>query len=224
MKTLAKLMQRFTGIFLILAVSIMMWPINGHAQSEEAEVVNGLPVTQLEGVISMLEDNPEKGKVTFYSHSRWQDGMRAFTSFTGYKVDGEMVHENEREFVLLGDEGVELGGTDTAPGAVEELMYALGTCIIAAGNANAALMGVELSKFEVKLESDIDLHGLFAVDPDVRAGILDMRAKITIAGDADDKTLREIANLGYRYSPVSESIRNGINITPEVNVSSGGGN
>lgn len=114
----------------------------------------------------------------------------------------------ELEFVLLGDEGVELNGTDTAPGAVEEMMYALGTCIIAAGNANAALMGVELTQFDVDLESDLD----------VRPGVLELRANITISGDAEPSTLREIANLGLQYSPVSESLQHGINVVPKVEV------
>lgn len=182
------------------------------------EIVNGLNTTQLGGLIGALEENEDAGRVTFFSHSVWQDGMRAFTTFSGYEIDGEMHHQKTRQFTLLGDEGVELSGTDTAPGAVEELMYALGTCIIAAGNANAALRGIELTQFEVELESDLDLHGLFALDPDVRPGILDLRANITIAGDADDEALREVAMLGYQYSPVSESIRNGVNVRPEVTI------
>ncbi len=188
------------------------------AQSDDPVIVNGLNTTALSGLIDVLKRNEDGGRVTFFSRSRWQDGMRAFTTFTGYEIDGTMHHENSREFVLLGDEGVELSGTDTAPGAVEELMYALGTCIIAAGNANAALMGVNLSRFEVDLESDLDLHGLFALDPDVRPGIGELRADITIAGDADEETLRKIANLGFQYSPVSESIRNGVNVVPDVTV------
>jgi uncharacterized OsmC-like protein len=181
-------------------------------------VVNGLNTAQLSGLINALKENEDAGRVTFFSRSRWQDGMRAFTTFTGYEIDGELHHEETREFTLLGDEGVELSGTDTAPGAVEELMYALGTCIIAAGNANAALRGITLSRFDVELESDLDLHGLFALNPDVRAGILEMRSKITISGDADEEALREIAMLGFQYSPVSESIRNGITVKPDVTV------
>jgi len=192
------------------------------AQSVESTqstmIVNGLDTAQLRGLINVLEEDEDAGRVTFFSRSRWQDGMRAFTTFTGYEIDGELHHEETREFTLLGDEGVELSGTDTAPGAVEELMYALGTCIIAAGNANAALRGITLSQFDVDLESDIDLHGLFALDPEVWPGILEMRSSITIAGDADEEALREIAMLGFRYSPVSESIRNGITVKPEVTV------
>lgn len=209
------------SLFAALALCLCITP-SAAAQSpestQESVVVNGLNTAQLSGLINALQENEDAGRVTFFSRSRWQDGMRAFTTFTGYEIDGELHHEETREFTLLGDEGVELSGTDTAPGAVEELMYALGTCIIAAGNANAALRGITLSRFDVELESDLDLHGLFALDPNVRAGILEMRSKITIAGDADEDALREIAMLGFQYSPVSESIRNGITVKPEVTV------
>lgn len=187
--------------------------------AEDPVIVNGLNTKKLGGLVDTLKEKPQGGRVTFFSKSRWQDGMRAFTSFTGYKLDGQMVHQNEREFVLLGDEATELSGTDAAPGAVEELMYALGTCIIAAGNANAALRGIELTRFDVELESDLDMHGLFALDPEVRPGILELRAKIIIAGDADDKSLKEIANLGYQFSPVSDSIQKGVKVIPTIEVS-----
>lgn len=205
---------------LLVALGLCLAPPAAAQSGSDAgsTVVNGLDTEQLGGVIGMLEENEDAGRVTFFSRTRWQDGMRAFTTFTGYEIDGELHHENSRRFTLLGDEGVELSGTDTAPGAVEELMYALGTCIVAAGNANAALRGIELTRFEVDLESDIDLHGLFAVDPDVRPGILELRADITIAGDGSEEQLREIAELGFQYSPVSESIRNGVNVLPEVTV------
>lgn len=181
-------------------------------------VVNGLNTDSLGGLIDHLKKNPDKGRVTFYSKARWQNGMRSFTGFRGYSIDGQMVHEKTREFVLLGDEGSELGGTDAAPGAVEELMYAVSTCVIAAANANAALMGVKLTQLDVNIESDLDLHGLFALDPKVRPGITELRMQINIAGDAEDEMLKKIAMLGYRYSPVSETTRNGIKFTPEITV------
>ncbi|MAF11469.1 hypothetical protein CMK11_13545 [Candidatus Poribacteria bacterium] len=53
-------------------------------------------------------------------------------------------------------------------------------------------------------------------DPAVRPGILDGRAKITIAGDADEDTQKKIAMLGHTYSAVSDSVRNGITLTPEI--------
>lgn len=209
------------GMLLILCmiVSLPQNQVLAEPPAEDPVIVNGLNTKKLGGLVDTLKEKPQGGRVTFFSKSRWQDGMRAFTSFTGYKLDGQMVHQNERKFVLLGDEATELSGTDAAPGAVEELMYALGTCIIAAGNANAALRGIELTRFDVELESDLDMHGLFALDPEVRPGILELRAKIIIAGDADDKSLKEIANLGYQFSPVSDSIQKGVKVIPTIEVS-----
>ena len=208
----------------VIALSVVVffgWFSAGYSQTEEAQtaaIVNGLNTTALNGLIEVMKKNPDKGRVTFYSKSRWQDGMRSFTGFTGYKIDGTMVHEKNREFVLLGDESVELSGTDTAPGAVEELMYAVSTCVIAAANMNAALMGVKLTRLDVDIESDLDLHGLLGLDPNVRAGLTNVRMGITIAGDADEATLKKIATLGYEYSPVSETTRNGIKFTPVITV------
>ncbi|MGB7291723.1 MAG: OsmC family protein [Thermodesulfobacteriota bacterium] len=208
---------------LLFAVAVVFFGMlsisySGLAQAQTDTMVNGLNTATLNGLIETLKKNPEKGRVTFYSKSRWQDGMRSFSGFSGYSIDGKMVHEKTREFVLLGDESVELSGTDTAPGAVEELMYALATCVIAAANANAALMGVKLTRLDVDIESDLDLHGLFALDPNVRPGVTNMRMEITIAGDSDEETLKKIAMLGYQYSPVSDTTRNGVKFSPVVKV------
>ena len=213
----------YSVVSFILLISLVFFGslTLSRAETEEAPtstVINGLDTAKLNGLIDHLKKNPDKGRVTFYSKARWQDGMRSFTGFRGYSIDGEMVHEKTREFVLLGDEASELSGTDAAPGAVEELMYAISTCVIAAANANAALMGVKLTRLDVNIESDIDLHGLFALDPEVRPGITNMRMEITIAGDADEAVLKKIAMLGYQYSPVSETTRNGIKFTPEITV------
>ncbi|MGH7848834.1 MAG: OsmC family protein [Thermodesulfobacteriota bacterium] len=208
-------------VICLTALVFFGWFSPGYSEAEEAQtaaIVNGLDTTALNGLIETMKKNPDKGRVTFYSKSRWQDGMRSFTGFTGYKIDGTMVHEKIHQFVLLGDEALELGGTDTAPGAVEELMYAVATCVIAASNINAALMGVKLTRLDVDIESDLDMHGLLALDPNVRAGLTNMRMGITIAGDADEATLKKIATLGYQYSPVSETTRNGIKFTPVITV------
>ncbi|HSC35135.1 MAG TPA: OsmC family protein [Thermodesulfobacteriota bacterium] len=213
---------KYAACVIALSVTAFFgWVSFGYAETDQAQTpvfVNGLNTTALNGLVDMLKKNPDKGRVTFYSKSRWQDGMRSFTGFTGYKIDGTMVHEKTREFVLLGDESVELSGTDAAPGAVEELMYAVATCVIAASNLNAASMGVKLTRIDVDIESDLDLHGAFALDPKVRPGLTELRMKITIAGDADEETLKKIATLGYEYSPVSETTRNGIKFTPVITV------
>lgn len=171
-------------------------------------VVNGVNTKNLRAFMDQLQKEPKAGQVTFFSDTKWQGGMKSMTTVSSYMVDGVMKGKN-RKYTMLGDEMTELGGSDTAPGAVEELMYAVGTCIVAAANANAALLGVKLSKIEVFLKSNIDLHGLFALDPKVAPGILNFETTIKIAGNATSDTLKEIAMKGYTLSPVSDTVQHG---------------
>ncbi len=179
-------------------------------------VVNGLNTNALGDLIGMIRENPQGGRVTFSSRTLWQDGARSFTRFGGYNVDGDMLHQSERNFVVSGDEPVELSGTDTAPGPIEDLMFATASCIAATTNLNAALREVELTKLEVVLESDLDLHGMFDLNPEARPGIGEMRARITIAGVAEPATLRQIAQSGYDFSPVRDSVDKGVMVKPHI--------
>lgn len=203
----------------ILAASLAYAQAPQNTSSSDT-TVNGLNTKVLNDLTDKLKNDPSKGRVTFFSNTDWKDGMQSITTFSGYIVDGKLAHQNERKFELKGDEGFELGGKDTAPGAVEEMMYAVGTCIAAAANANAALMGVKLTMLKVTLESDIDMHGLMALDPKVRPGVLEFRTKIQIAGNADEETLKKIAMAGYKFSPVSDTVRNGVSkaVPPVIEV------
>jgi uncharacterized OsmC-like protein len=179
-------------------------------------VINGINTELLGNLAGLLSQNPDAGRVTFHSRSLWQQGTRVLTRFAGYTIDGDRQHEGDRQFVLLSDEPVELSGTDAAPSPIEQLLHALGACIAATTNANAALMGIELTQLEVRLESDLNLRGFFALDDRVRPGIGELRAQIAIAGNADAEKLREIVERGYRYSPIRESVNNGVTLNREI--------
>ena len=56
----------------------------------------------------------------------------------------------------------------------------------------------------------------FVLDPEVRPGLQELSVKITIGGDGDGETLRKIAMLGYNFSPVSNSVREGVNAKLEI--------
>jgi uncharacterized OsmC-like protein len=183
---------------------------------QENPVINGLNTQVLGKFTNQLKENANIGKMTFISKSDWQGGGRIATRIGGYKIDGRLFHEGKREFIEYTDQPTEFTTADAAPAPIERMLQAVGSCIAATTNANAAFMGVKLNKLEVMLEGDIDLHGFFAVDKNVRPGISELRARIEIDGDADPETLREIVNRGFTYSPMRDSVNNGITITPEI--------
>lgn len=178
--------------------------------------MNGIDTQKLGALAEALKGNKAAGRVTFSTHSRWQDGARVLTKVEGFRVDGKPLHRDTRRFVLLGDEPAELSGTDAAAGPAEQLMHAVASCISATINANAAFMGVRLASLEVVLEGDIDLHGILALDPAVRPGFGELRARVAITGDADDAKLAEVAQRGLAYSPIRDSVERGVRLKPEI--------
>jgi uncharacterized OsmC-like protein len=177
---------------------------------------NGMNTAALEGLADTLRANPDVGRLGFVTRSRWQDGGRVFTRTAGYRIDGEMQHEEERAFVQLCDEPIEFGATDTAPAPAEQLMHAMASCILATTTAYAALGGVRLSQLELELESDVDLHGIFGLDSAVRPGLQELRATITVAGEANRETLHEIAMQGLRFSPIRDSVQKGVEVRARI--------
>jgi uncharacterized OsmC-like protein len=175
----------------------------------ENGIINGLNSKILNNLSDRLRKDAKSGKATFFTNTKWISGMKSMTTVGEYKLDGQTKQFQNRRFLLQSDEISELGGADMAPSAIEELMHAVGTCIVAAANANAILNKVKLTKIDVKLESDINLRGLLNLYPRTRPGLLDFRTTITIAGDADEETLKNIAMKGFELSPVTDTVRHG---------------
>ncbi|MFW6010311.1 MAG: OsmC family protein [Gemmatimonadota bacterium] len=185
-----------------------------------AGVLNGFEVATLGGLVETLEEHPEGGRATLFIRTRWRDGdVRVVSRMSGYEIDGERVHETEREHVVRTDELREVGSTDTAASPGELFLSAVGSCITATTRAYAATRGIRLSSLEVAVDGDVKLQGMFGLDANVRPGLRELRVTMRIAGDADDEALRELALLGYQFSPVRETVHNGAPVTPDVVVS-----
>lgn len=180
-------------------------------------VTNGFDTDVLGGLLETLKQHPEGGRATFFSRSRWQDGTTGVsTRLASYEIDGELHHEGEREHFVTTDEYVELGSTDTAPGPGEVLMAAVGSCIATTTRAYAALRGLRLTRVDVATEGDLNLQGMLGLDAGVRPGLSELRITVTIAGEGDEEALREVALLGYQFSPVRESVHQGVPVKPDV--------
>lgn len=173
---------------------------------EELNTVNGFNTTQLGGLIGMLKDNPDAGNVTFRCETHWQEGARAFHHFSGYNIDGQPVHEEERKFVVLSDEPTEFGVSDAAPAPAEQLLGAVAGCVAATTNAFASLNDVELTSLKVEVKGILNLQGMFVLRDDVPIGFKNITVNITIAGGAPDSKLNEMAESGFKFSPMRNTV------------------
>jgi organic hydroperoxide reductase OsmC/OhrA len=74
---------------------------------------------------------------------------------------------------------------------------------------------VTLTKIEVEMEGDIDISAVWGVGdtPDgKRLGFSAVRCKVTLAGNADEATLKEIHDSAIAWSPVVNTFRNPVSV------------
>jgi len=107
------------------------------------------------------------------------------------------------------DEPEALGGTNTAPNPVEQLLGALGSCLAIGYTANASLRGIQIEDLRIELEGHIDLPvflGLY----EGHAGYPDISVSVYLKADASSETLEELHQQVLRTSPVGQTIENAI--------------
>jgi uncharacterized OsmC-like protein len=159
---------------------------------------NGINVTALQGVIEALRENPAAGQTQWAVNSRWAGGTRSDHAVDGCVIGGREVG---RRFTIRSDEPVELLGTNEFPNPQEYLMAAMNACMMVGYAAVAALMGVTLTKLEIRTWGDIDLRGFLAIDESVPAGYELLRQTVTIAGDATPEQFRQLHETVKKTSP-----------------------
>jgi uncharacterized OsmC-like protein len=89
----------------------------------------------------------------------------------------------------------------------------LASCVTTSMVYHAAARGIAVEAVESLLEGDLDLRGFLGLAPNVRRGYQQIRLKLRIKADVTDQGLRDLASLGPRFSPVFDSIINGVPIS-----------
>ena len=72
--------------------------------------------------------------------------------------------------------------------------------------------GIQLQELESTVEGDVDLHGFLSLDENVCKGYKNIRMKFWIKADVPDEQLEEIVRLGPSFSPVFDSVTNGVKV------------
>ena len=172
-------------------------------------VINGVMVDDLLDTIKAVKATPAIAKFKFSVDNQWQGGSQNCT--TAHKFYGATENQSHpTPFVLRADEPGILLGKDTAANPVEHLLHALASCLTTSMVYHAAARGIHIQEIESSLEGDIDLHGFLDLDPKVRKGYEGIRVNFKIKADAPGEQLQQIAKLGSGFSPVFDSIANGV--------------
>jgi putative redox protein len=127
-------------------------------------------------------------------------------------VEGYRAEARIRQFTLMIDEPLSLGGTDQGPNPVELVLAALGTCQEIVYATYARILGIPIESVSVSVEGSLDPRGFFGV-ADVPAGFNQVSFAVDIRSVA---SLREISHLiatANAHCPVLDILRQPVPVT-----------
>lgn len=182
---------------------------------EDNNSKNGVNVEELFNTIDAVKKAPVIAKFKFRANNEWIDGGHNRTTikdFYGIQKD----HKQSATFKLDADEPILLLGTGKGPNPVEYLLTALAACVTTSMVYHAAAKGIVLKSVESRLEGDIDLQGFLGISKEVRKGYQEIRMYFKIDADVPDEELEELVQLGPSYSPVFDSITQGVPVKVQL--------
>lgn len=160
--------------------------------------VNGIDTQALQGAIDAITANPAAAATHWCVTSQWKGGTRSDHHVESCTLGGTEV---PRRFKISTDEPLQLCGTNEFANPQEYLLSALNACMMVGYAATAAMMGVKLTKLEVKTAGDIDLRGFLGLDPSVPAGYDKLQQTVTIAGNGTPEQFAAIHENVKKTSP-----------------------
>ncbi len=178
-------------------------------------LVNGVDTAALFGTLDAVRAQPGLARFQFRTTTRWIGGTHNRTTVHDFHGAGGE-HTHAREFTIDADHPAVLVGDDHGPTPAEHLLQALGSCLMS-GLANiAAARGIELGEVTARVEGDIDLLGIFGLDPGVRNGFEEVRVTFHVQGDAETEALRRLVEQARRRSAVYDVLTNGVPVAVTV--------
>jgi uncharacterized OsmC-like protein len=177
-----------------------------------SKVINGVDVNGLMQTMDAVKADPTVAKFRFRLQNEWLEGGHNRSTLNEFYGAGQ-THERAKSFLIHADEPPVLLGRDQAPNPAEYLLTALAACVTSSLVYHAAARGIRIEEIESQVEGDVDVRGFLGLDPSVRNGFQNIRMTLTIHADVSDEELEELAGLGTGFSPVFDSVTNGVPVT-----------
>ena len=164
--------------------------------------LNDVNLQAVGDLISAIKDQPEKADTTWKATVDWKGGFRSEAQVRDFKP-------------VPSDEPPALGGDDTAPNPVEQLLSALGNCLAVGYAANASAAGIDLKELQIQLEGDLDLHTFLGIS-DGNAGYKTITARVSIEADATSEDIAKLHDKVVATSPVGHTLGRAVPVTVEL--------
>lgn len=155
--------------------------------------LNDVAIDTVAGLAGKIQQDPDVAATTWRAAVTWDSGFRSTASIRDFDP-------------VASDEPQALGGTDSAPNPVEQLLAALGNCLAVGYAANATAAGIEIRDLRIELEGDLDLHTFLGLNADGNAGYDAIRVGVTLDCDASAEALQTLHESVVGTSPVGHTL------------------
>lgn len=164
--------------------------------------LNSVDIAAVGALAQAIQEEPDKAATTWKASVTWDGGFRTTTTIRDFEP-------------FATDEPEELGGTDTAPNPVEQLIGSLGACLAIGYAANATVAGIRIDSLRIDVEGELNLEVFLGLKPG-HAGYDSLRATVHIETDADEATVADLHDKVVNSSPVGHSLSSAIALSVEL--------
>jgi uncharacterized OsmC-like protein len=188
------------------------------ADAPPEQVVNGLNVGQMVGLVNEIQDTPDLARFKFRATNRWINSTHNRTTIKSLYGACREDTSRAEPFIVDADEPVSLMGRDVAPNPVEYILHALAACMTTTLIFEASAAGIEVDELESSLEADLDLRGSLAINDNIRNGFENVRVNFRIKADAPKEKLEELFRLAEAHSSVLDIISNPVPVSMKLEI------
>ena len=154
--------------------------------------LNDVNMDAVAGLAGKIQQEPDVADTKWNAEVKWKGGFRSEAKI--------------REFTpSASDEPGALGGTDTGPNPVEQVLGALGNCLAVGYAANATAAGITINDMTINVEGNLDLHTFLGLS-DGNAGYNNIAVKVNIDSDASPEDLQALHDKVTNTSPVGHTL------------------
>jgi len=164
--------------------------------------LNGVNLRAVGALVEQVRKDPAAARTQWRSHVRWTGGFQS-------------VSQSRSQSGVPSDEPSALGGEDTAPNPVEQLLGALGNCLAVGYAANATVAGIRIDSLELDLQGDIDLRTFLGLG-DGNAGFEGIEVKVRLQSSADADALARLHSKVVGTSPVGHTLGRAVPLKVEL--------
>jgi uncharacterized OsmC-like protein len=158
--------------------------------------LNEVDLNAVGALVEAIKQDSSAAQTTWSAEVHWTGAFRSEAAVRGFAP-------------VASDEPNALGGTDTAPNPVEQLLGSLGNCLAVGYAANASVAGITIRELRIDLEGDLDLHAFLGL-ADGHPGFSAIRVAVHLDTDADEAAVADLHAKVAATSPVGQTLSKAI--------------